>query len=173
MLIEERLSREEHFISVGDFCCGADNPLNGFLSDEAFDYDENGYGMTYILKAKDKDDILAFYTLKASGVQVDENGEFNAIPVIEIARIAVRYEVQEMGLGKYIFYNKILPKIKAVAGLVAVKAIIAFVEPDDAKAIGFYTSVGFEEASEKVQKEIEDSFNEECDLYLVALDNIE
>lgn len=35
---EELLSKEslKHFMLVGDFCCGADNPLNTFLSDDAF-----------------------------------------------------------------------------------------------------------------------------------------
>lgn len=39
---EELLSKESlrHFMLVGDFCCGADNPLNTFLSDDAFDYAE-------------------------------------------------------------------------------------------------------------------------------------
>ena len=63
-------------------------------------------------------------------------------------------------------------KQKKVANIVAVKAIIAFVEPDDKRAIGFYTSVGFEKATEDVQKEIEDSFNEKCDLYMVSFDNV-
>ena len=33
---EELLSKEslKHFMLVGDFCCGADNPLNTFLSDD-------------------------------------------------------------------------------------------------------------------------------------------
>ena len=65
-----------------------------------------------------------------------------------------------------------MPKIKEVAELVAVKAIIAFVEPDDELAIGFYKSIGFVKAKDEVQKEIEDSFNEECDLYLVSLDEL-
>lgn len=30
---EERLDEEKHFVSVGDFCCGADDPLNLFLTD--------------------------------------------------------------------------------------------------------------------------------------------
>lgn len=175
MLVEERLSREKHFISAGNFCCGADNPLNDFLSDEAFDYDEKQYGKTYVLMLPGVEtDILGFYTLKASGIQVEEqeSGEFNSIPVIEIARIAIQHDIQKSGIGKYTFYTYILPKIIKVAELVAVKAIIAFVEPEDKGAIAFYSSIGFEKATESVQKEILDSFNEECDLYIVSLDNI-
>ena len=173
MLFEEKLSDKKHFRSVGEFCCGADSPLDTFLSSQAFKYDEQRYGITYILtESAESAEILGFYTLKTSGIQIQENGEYNSIPVIEIARIAMHYEMQGKGLGKYVFYTYILPKIKEVAELVAVKAIIAFVEPDDELAIGFYKSIGFVKAKDEVQKEIEDSFNEECDLYLVSLDEL-
>lgn len=171
MLKEEKLSSEKHFQSVGDFCCGADSPLDTFLSSQAFKYDEQRYGITYVITAPGcEEDILGFYTLKTSGIQVEENGEYNSIPVIEIARIAVSHSIQKTGVGKYVFYTYILPKVKKVAEIVAVKAIIAFVEKDDERAIGFYKSIGFTKATEDVQKEIEDSFNEECDLYIVQLE---
>ena len=173
MLHEEKLSSQKHFSSVGDFCCGADSPLDTFLNSQAFKYDEQRYGITYVLTSSpNSSEILGFYTLKTSGIQIQENGEYNSIPVIEIARIAMHFDMQGQGLGKYVFYTYILPKIKKVAELVAVKAIIAFVEPDDQQAIGFYKSVGFEKAKDEVQKEIEDSFNEECDLYLVSLNDL-
>lgn len=173
ILHEDKLSYEKHFISVGDFCCGADSPLDTFLSSDAFKYDEQKYGLTYILtRSKESPEILAFYTLKTSGIQILEGEEYNSIPVIEIARIAVHHELQGEGLGKYIFYSYILPKIESVAKKVAVKAVIAFVEREDEQAIGFYTSLGFEKASDIVQKEIAESFNEECDLYVVSLDDL-
>ena len=174
MLIEERLSREKHFFSVADFCCGADNPLDEFLSADAFEYDEKRYGNTYVLLLPgEKNEIIGFYTLKASGIQVERDGEFISIPVVEIARIAMHHEFQGQGIGKYVFYKHIFPKIQEVANIVAVKAIIAFVEPEDKQAVGFYRSIGMEKATEIVQKEIEDSFNEECDLYIASLDGSE
>lgn len=170
ILHEEKLSKEKHFRSVGDFFCGADSPLDTFLNSNAFKYDEQRYGITYVLtQDKTSTEILGFYTLKTSGIQIQEDGEYNSIPVVEIARIAMHYDLQGQKIGQYVFYTYILPKVKAVAELVAVKAIIAFVEPDDEQAIGFYKSVGFEKASELVQKEIAESFNEECDLYMVSL----
>lgn len=61
---EEKLNRDSqlHFKLVGDFCCGADDPLNIFLSDDAFDYTDEKQGLTYILMDKSKSLILAFYT---------------------------------------------------------------------------------------------------------------
>lgn len=174
MLYEEKLSSKKHLRSVGDFCCGADSPLDTFLCGQAFKYDGQRYGITYILTASEEEqEILGFYTLKTSGIQVQEDGEYNSIPVIEIARIAMCHSMQGKGIGKYVFYDYILPKIEKVAEIAAVKAVIAFVEPDDERAIGFYKSVGFKRASEEVQKEIEDSFNEKCDLYIVSFENIE
>lgn len=173
ILYEEKLSSQKHFKSVGDFSCGADSPLDTFLSCNAFKYDEQRYGITYVLTPSEESrEILGFYTLKASGIQIQEDGEYNSIPVIEIARIAMHYEMQGQKIGQYVFYTYILPKVKDVAEKVAVKAIIAFVEPDDEQAIKFYERIGFEKASDLVQKEIAESFNEECDLYMVSLDEV-
>ena len=168
---EERLDREKHFIAVGDFRCGADEPLDIFLSDYSFEYDENEYGKTYIIKAKNGNTILSFYTVKANGIQIydSDNREYNSMPVIEIARIAVDYSLQGSGLGKKIFYDYILPKVQRVKGIIAVKAIIVFVEPNNKKGIRFYRSLGFVKADDVVQNTIGESFNEKCDLYVLSL----
>lgn len=117
-LIDNRLNREKHFKIVGEFCCGADDPLNNFLTDDSFTYDEERYGNTYLVCDDETKAVLAYYTLKASGIQTLIDGEYNSLPVIELSRIAVHYEFQHMGLGK----------------------------------------------------QISESFNEECDLYVVSLD---
>lgn len=170
-LTEERLSVSKHMNAVGDFMCGPDNPLDTFLMTDAFKYDEERYGNTYVLTYGQN--IVAFYTLKTSGIQVREDDEFVSIPVVELARIAIQHEFQGKGIGKLIFYEYILPKILRVSKIVAVKAIIAFVESDDSNAVRYYKSLGFDKPTDIVQKEIEEAFNEECDLYLVSLDNIE
>ena len=62
-LHEEKLSYEKHFVNVGDFYCGADSPLDNFICSDAFKYDEQRYGVTYILTASEEaNDILGFYT---------------------------------------------------------------------------------------------------------------
>lgn len=173
LLFEERLSVDKHFRVIGDFYCGADSPLDVFLKNDAFEYEDNRYGNTYVILSNDDQSIVwGFYTLKVNGIQVEEQGEYIAMPVIEIARIAINHEVQNSGVGKYVFYNYILPKVIEVSKIVAVKAIIAFVESEDCKAVGFYKGLGFEKTTDLVQKEIEESFNEHCDLYLVSLDDI-
>lgn len=175
---EERLSEEKHFKCVGDFCCGADSPLDTFLNSEAFEYDRQRYGNTYVLTASEKQaEILGFYTLKTSAIQTEEEigiyKEYNSIPVVEIARIALQYDLQGQGLGKLVFHDHILPKIRRVSELVAVNAIIAFVDPEDRQAIHYYKSMGFNRAEDVVQNKIGESFNEECDLYMVSLNELE
>lgn len=82
-ICEERLDREKHFVTVGEFKSGADEPLDMFLSDYSFKYDEEQYGKTYILKSEESDTILAFYTIKANGIQVSDsnNAGYKAIIV--------------------------------------------------------------------------------------------
>jgi len=169
MYIEERIDRDKHFFVTADFCCGADDPLNLFLSMDAFDYDENKLGSTYLLFDENGESLLAFYTIKANGIQMYDSAkdEYNSIPVIEISRIAVEYDFQGSGLGKAMFYDYILPKVEIVEQLVAIKAIIVFVEPDNSKGIRFYESLGFKKADETVQQKIDETFNEECDLYIL------
>lgn len=171
---EEKLNRDSqlHFKLVGDFCCGADDPLNIFLSDDAFDYTDEKQGLTYILMDKSKSLILAFYTVKANAIHTydDTTKEYLALPVVEIARVAVEYEFQSQGLGKTLFYDYILPKIKEVSNIISVYGIIVFVDEDNTTGIKFYTSLGFKRANEDTQKAIGDSYNEKCQLYVLKLD---
>lgn len=170
--IEERISEDKHFRIIGDFICGADDPLNIFLSDNAIDYDDDGLGNTYVFLYNGE--IIAYYTIKANGIQVynEEKEEYEAVPVIEIARIAVSYDIQGKGFGKRIFYDYILPKVKAVADLIGVQAIMVFVEHHNKKGVHFYKTIGFEKADDSVQRIINETFNEQCDLYLVKLKDI-
>lgn len=170
-ICEERLDREKYFVTVGEFKSGADEPLDMFLSDYSFKYDEEQYGKTYILTSEESDTILAFYTIKANGIQVSDsnNAGYDSMPVVEIARIAVDYSLQDKGLGKRMFCDYIMPKVQSVKEIIAVKAIIVFVEPNNIKGIRFYKSLGFVKADEVVQNTIGESFNEKCDLYVLSL----
>lgn len=170
--VEERLNEEEHFICVGDFCCGADDPLNLFLTDSSFDYDSNKLGSTYLLFEEDSRTLLAFYTIKTNAIQTydEEKCEYNALPMIEIARIAVEFDFQKNGIGRLLFYDYIIPKVKAVSDLVAVYGLMVFVEGHNENGIKFYKSLGFKKADDTVQKMIGETFNEKCDLYILSLE---
>lgn len=164
---EERIS-DKHFRMLGDFTCGADDPLDIFLSDNAIKYDNDRLGATYLVIADGE--IIAFYTLKVNAIQIqDEYGEPEAYPMTEISRIAVSYEYQGGGIGKRVFYDMILPKVEAIGKIAAVYGIMVFVESDNKRGIDFYKSIGFEKAGENIQKAIHDGFNDGCDLYVTRL----
>lgn len=122
---------------------------------------------------EEKGFILAFYTIKANGLQTyTVENEYNAVPVVEIARLAVGFKFQHIGVGRKLFYEYILPKIREVASLIAVRWIVVFVEPDNIGGIRFYESLGFKKAEKEVQQRVCESFNECCDLYILELHDL-
>ena len=171
-LNEERINEEKHFLILGNFTCGADDPLNGFLSDSAIEYDSKKMGHTYLII--EDNEILGFYTIRVNGIQIqtEKDGciEYEVLPMLEIARFAVNFEFQGHGLGKNIFYEKVLPKAIHISEIVAVQGIMVFVEKYNNQAIEFYKRIGFSPADDSVQQSITDMFNEECSLYLVSLE---
>lgn len=80
---------------------------------------------------------------------------------------------QGNGIGKKLFYDYILKKVENVSRLIAIRAMIVFVEPHNKKGINFYKSLGFERADSIVQQTIGETFNEKCDLYYLSLMNEE
>ena len=72
-------------------------------------------------------------------------------------------------MGKKLFYEYILPKIHDVEKFIAVRGVIVFVDPDNTNGIHFYKSLGFKQADNDVQQKIGESFNEDCDLYVLDL----
>lgn len=174
--VEELLTRESntHFTLVGDFCCGADDPLNTFLSSDSFDYTEDRQGHTYILMDKNRTNILAFYTVKANAIHTYDElfDEYTALPVVEISRIAVEHKIQGNGVGTVLFTDYIVPKIITVSKIIAVYGIIVFVDADNEQGIRFYRSLGFQRANEETQQAVGDSYNEKCELYVLKLDDV-
>lgn len=169
--IEEKIDRKKHFEVVGNFQCGADDPLDRFLTDCSFQYDEKRLGITYLFFEEEDHTLLAFYTIKTNAIQTfdTDTKEYNALPMIEIARIAVAHEFQASGIGKMLFFEYILPKVKIISSLVAVYGLIVFVEKYNINGIKFYKSLGFQKADNSVQNTISETFNEECDLYVLKL----
>ena len=98
-----------------------------------------------------------------------QQNNYIAYPIIEIARIAVSFDLQHKGLWKVLFYDYILPKIQKVSNIIAVYGIIVFVENENEKGIKFYKSLGFEKANDDIQMAIGDSYNEECKLYVLKI----
>lgn len=165
IITEERLSEEKHFREVSNFECQINESLEVFLKSEAFEYNKNGQGNTYILRAKENDEIIGYYTLKANGICREFNDEYGrrreTAPSIEIARFALASDYQGRGLGKIIFLFFIAPKINEVKELIGVTTIMLFAV-NHKKVIKFYQDIGLILAKEEVQQFIKDDDNSKC-----------
>lgn len=161
---------------VSEFCCGADNPLNTFLQSEAFDYNRDGQGNTYLVKEISTGNIVAYYTLKTNAIQI-QNEEYNrveSLASVELARFAVDSHYQNQCYGRLIFTYCIIPKIEKVRNIVGVNNILLFVDEANSKAIKFYEKLGFVLGSDEVKQFIQEDFSENCNvMYVGYKDSIE
>lgn len=163
---EERLnSREEHIVLVGNFCCGDIQNLNDYIQGEAFEHNSNHDGNTFLLFKNDTDEIIGYYTLRASSIKVN-----NCYwPVIEISRLAIHKEYQRKGMGTTIILTLINKKIIDVSNLIAVKGVLVFADKD---AIGFYKDkIGFVELDEELIDIIDDGYRDECIAMITKIDD--
>lgn len=171
---EERIDLDKHFIILGEFNCGTYEPLNEFVGNEAFSYDRDGLGNTYIVY-DDKDNILLYYTLRANSILWQ--GEY--IPLVELSRLAVQYEYQRRGHGNRCFFTNILKKVLDVRECIGVAGILVFAETPE--ALNFYDSIGFKDFGiyDKDGKNemliTDDGFNDKCHVLVLGVqdENIE
>lgn len=174
-LILERLCKK-YMREVDDFCCGVEYvALEDFLKGEAFSYNYNGEGNTYVLWSDKLNRIVAYYTLRCNSIIMEdsskENDKLSVIPSIELSRFAVDHRNQNNHLGQDIFWNYIIPQIYYIRKLIAVEAILVF-SLDDARALHVYKNLGFEEMPNKLQTTIEYD-NEKCISMIIELKNNE
>lgn len=182
-LEEQRINNsEEQFemiskFSCGDMIMGEEEPLDVFLKYNAYNHDEDSLGNTYLIIDKEFNEIIAYYTLRCNSYQIVDkvSKTIEAIPTIEIARLAVDKSCQNNKWGTAILGHYICSKIKKIATMAAVNCIMVFVNGDDERAIHFYEKFGFQLAGEEIQNYISDSFNNGCGCKLmnVALSNME
>ncbi len=157
--------------AVEEFLCGVDDPLNVFLKSEAFRYNRNGHGNTYLVK-NDMGQIIAYYTLKANAIQMENNddGRIESISSIELARFAVDHRYQNKGYGSLIFTYMILPKIIEVSNIIGINTLIVFVDVENTRAINFYKKLGFGLAAEEIKNYIEEEFSKKCNIMYVSME---
>lgn len=179
---EQRINNNiEQFDMISNFSCGdkifgEDPDLDAFLKYNAYNHDEEALGNTYLIIDKELNEIIAYYTLRCNSFHIKDsiNGTMEAIPTIEIARLAVDKEHQNQSWGTAILGYFICDKIKKIANMAAVKCIMVFVDGDDERAIHFYKKFGFELCGDEIQNYISDSFNNDCGckLMTVALNDV-
>ena len=165
---------------VSDFCCGTNEGLDNFLKSEAFAYNIEGHGNTFLIYMPNSKEIVGYFTLKADSIEA-YNKDYNrveALPAIEIARFAIQEKYQRQGFGTLIFASHIIPKINAVKDIIGVNTVMVFVENQDGeeykdtleekKVKNFYANLGFKMAEDEVQRYIRDDYNEGCKLMYMS-----
>lgn len=170
LFYEERLTdNEEHMRLVSGFTCGTNDSLDQFLKSEAFEYNKTGEGNTYIIRKTDTGKLIAYYTLKANNIPLYsvEKNKIYSLPAVELARLAVSYDLQFNGYGKLIFVDKIISKINDVKELIGINTLMLFAV-NDSSAIKFYKRLGFEMGKEEVQKFVKDDYNEGCKIMYMS-----
>lgn len=130
MLYEERLSVESHFEIVEDFQCTNYEPLDTFLKSEAFQYNENGQGNTFVILNKTKEKVMCYYTLRANSLIIENE----YIPLIELSRFAVDHTYSRQGNGTKCMMENVIPKVKEIKKYIGLMGILAFAETPEALA---------------------------------------
>lgn len=128
-LFIERIS-DKHFRAMSDFEC-RESEMEDFLKNEAYQYDNEGEGNTYIL-SDESANIHAYYTVKANSLQiVDSNSryeKFRVFPAVEIARLAVDMKYEGSGIGS-ILLGYIMDEVNKVRDIIGIKYIFLFSVP--------------------------------------------
>lgn len=127
-MIIERIS-ENHLRKISDFQC-EEEEMEDFLKSEAYKYDVEGEGNTYIVLENNK--ILGYYTLKCNALQVLEDGNkynpYKVLPCVEVARLAVDMNCRHKGIGSTIL-SYIFTEVMKLKENIGIKYIFLFSIP--------------------------------------------
>ena len=148
--------------------------LLDYLQHFAFPEEDAGVMRTYLVRFKPTDELIAYFSLKAGLVSINEHEtedgiSFDTIPGVELANFAVNYSfVQKYGIsgiGSVIFENLIKQIIKNVSYDIGVKIIYLFALPYE-NLINTYTQYGFSRLSTKsedeLHKRLKPRYDESC-----------
>ncbi|PXX73651.1 hypothetical protein [Dielma fastidiosa] len=122
-----------------------------FIKNEVKYYLENNTRyVTYLVKSKTNDDILAYFTISASAIFWEPCGNMIKNPAIEINffslndKLTMSDKKPIKGLGKLVFEEFVLPTIKTISKYLGVSTIILFAIPSlNDKVINAYKKMGF------------------------------
>lgn len=168
MLYEERLNTKNHFDIAGDFQCKNYEPLDNFIKDEAFRYNENGQGNTFVILDKTKENIICFYTLRTNSLMIENE----YIPLIELSRFAVHVKYSRQGNGTKCMLENIIPKVQKIKEDIGFMGILVFAETPE--SLAFYKYIGFidfgvYEHDKNAFLVTDDGFNEGCHVLILKI----
>ena len=141
--------------NVQDFDCG-DSSINEFLKNNAL-IDTNSYvSKTYVLKKKNNNKIIGFYTLFCSHLSNAEGAYVisrdyrpRKVPAILLGQLGIHSEYQGRGLGSSLL-TKAIKDILKVSKVVSFAAIV--IDAANDKVIRLYERNGFKKLLNKETK---------------------
>ena len=126
--------------------------LASYLRYLAFPDEEAGEMRTYLVRDKDTDELVGYFSLKAGSMTHGESVEdgratFDASPGVELANFAMSKAYREehpqtRGSGETIFRELVLDIVRRTAQLVGVSVVYLFALPDE-RLIAAYERYGF------------------------------
>jgi len=126
--------------------------LVNYLQNYALADEENGEARTYLVRDKITNELVAYFSIKAGMVSINEkklflSREFDSVPGIELANFAVNnsYKLshkEHTGIGKIVFYYFILPIVEGISENLGVQLLYIFALPYK-RLMDYYKSMNF------------------------------
>lgn len=170
-----RITKEDEEI-INSFSCRQNGGyLEGYLKECALEDENNSVARTYLVKDMATDELVAYFSLKAGFVSVNEDrglfeSRFDTIPAVELANFAVNANyisthMTAKGVGKVVFKDFILWIIEKAAEWVGIDFVYIFALPNE-KLIKRYRQYGFTRLSSlqerAIHKRIRPRYDENC-----------
>lgn len=138
--------------------------LLNYLQNYAVKDEKQGIARTYLVRDNNTDELVGYFSLKASLVTINErkdvNGNiiFDTVPAVELSNFATNDVYKEKHpdtthIGEHIFTRFILEIIKESAKHIGVYILCIFALPYD-ELIKYYNRLGFLRLSEKLENDI-------------------
>lgn len=149
--------------------------LADYIKENAFLDEEEGFARTYIVRDRESNDVVAYFSLKSGFVAIneeegEEQTEFDSIPGVELSNFAVNgayltAHPTYKGLGKIVFFDFILPTISEAAKIIGIRFLYIFALPNKS-LIANYEKYGFSrlplEDEKKMHSRIKPRYDEGC-----------
>ena len=148
--------------------------LERYLKESASKDELLGTMRTYIVRMKETDECVGYFSLKAGLVslresQLEDDVIFDTVPGVELANYAVNGQYMRKyhakGIGGVIFIHFIIPVIRMAADLIGVCLVYLFALPQPA-LLEHYRTYGFQrlssDAERKLHRRLKPLYDQSC-----------
>lgn len=148
---------EKYKMQMEQFSCGSDE-LDKYLKEEALSQMENGQSITKIILEKESGKILAYYSLAAASIVMENHKHNYFSPAVEVKMYAVADELHGLAFSEDIddgtfsenLFSSIIGEIYELSEKkIGIANVILYSVPD---AVDFYKKIGFESFEEYMMK---------------------